>query len=337
MKTLTKTRKPKTPPGRFDSMPSIQRSPSTPRNTRLNTVEPTRMNITMVGELERGVHCLLEQLPGQAPVHDRERQGADRAHRAALGRRGKADQDRAEHHEDQHQRRHHRHHAADEQPPRLAVRTSFGSAGTLSGQTMPTMKIQRQNRPTQNEARDEGAGIHVADRLAHRVGQHHQHQRRRNDLGDGAGGGDDAGCHLRIVAVARHHRQRDQPHGDDRGRDRAGDRAEQRADEDDRIGEAAAHRAEQLAHRVEQVLGEPAALQDRAHEGEERDRQQQLVGGDAEDALGQRLQQHEVEIAELDGKEAEAQAHRRERERDRIADEQDDDQPREHQRRHQLE
>ena len=59
--------------------------------------------------------------------------------------------------------------------------------------------------------------------------------------------------------------------------------------------------------------------------------------GDAEDALGQRLQQHEVEIAELDGKEAEAQAHRRERERDRIADEQDDDQPREHQRRHQLE
>ena len=32
--------------------------------------------------------------------------------------------------------------------PRLAVRTSFGSGGTLSGQTMPTMKIQRQNRPT---------------------------------------------------------------------------------------------------------------------------------------------------------------------------------------------
>jgi hypothetical protein len=32
--------------------------------------------------------------------------------------------------------------------PRLAVRTSLGSGGTLSGQMMPTMKIQRQNRPT---------------------------------------------------------------------------------------------------------------------------------------------------------------------------------------------
>ena len=161
--------------------------------------------------------------------------------------------------------------------PRLAVRTSFGSAGTFSGQMMLTMKIQHAEQPDQNEARDERAGVHVADRAAHGVGEHDQHQRRRDDLGDGAGGGDDAGRDARVVAVARHHRQRDQPHGDDRGRDRAGDRAEQRADEDDRIGEAAAHRAEQLAHRVEQVLGQAAALEDRAHEGEERDRQQQLV------------------------------------------------------------
>ena len=51
MNTLTNTRKPKTPPGRFDSIPSIQRSPSTPRKVRLNTVEPTRMNITMVVSL----------------------------------------------------------------------------------------------------------------------------------------------------------------------------------------------------------------------------------------------------------------------------------------------
>src|SRR6185369_14862878 len=32
--------------------------------------------------------------------------------------------------------------------PRLAVRISFGSAGTLSGQMMLTMKIHRQNSPT---------------------------------------------------------------------------------------------------------------------------------------------------------------------------------------------
>jgi len=65
--------------------------------------------------------------------------------------------------------------------------------------------------------------------------------------------------------------------------------------------------------------------------------QQRVVGHDAENALGQRLQQHEVEIAQLDGEKPEAQAHRRERKRDRITDEQDNDEPREHQRRHQLE
>ncbi len=113
--------------------------------------------------------------------------------------------------------------------------------------------------------------------------------------------------------------------------------AEQRADQDHRIGEPAAHRPEQLAHGVEQVLGEAAAFEDRAHEGEERDRQQQLVGGDAEDALRQRLQQDEVEMPEIDREEAEAQADERQRERDRIADQQEDDEPREHQRGHHLE
>ena len=96
--------------------------------------------------------------------------------------------------------------------------------------------------------------------------------------------------------------------------------AEQRTDQDHRIGEPAAHRPEQLAHGVEQILGEAASLQDRAHEGEERDRQQQLVAGDAEDALRQRLQQDEVEMAEIDRQEAEAQTDGRQRERDRIAE-----------------
>ena len=65
-----------------------------------------------------------------------------------------------------------------------------------------------------------------------------------------------------VVAVAHHDRQRDHAHGDDRGRDRAGDRAEDRADEDHRIGEAARHRAEELAGAFEQVLGQAAALED---------------------------------------------------------------------------
>ena len=62
-----------------------------------------------------------------------------------------------------------------------------------------------------------------------------------------------------------------------RRRDHAGRRREQRADEDHRVGEAAADRAEQLADRVEQVLGHAAALEDQPHEREERHREQRVV------------------------------------------------------------
>ena len=57
---------------------------------------------------------------------------------------------------------------------------------------------------------------------------------------------------------------------------------ENRADEDHRIGQPAAHRAEQLSDRIEQILRETAALEDRAHKGEERDREQKVVRDDAE-------------------------------------------------------
>ncbi len=46
MIAFTTTRKPSAPPGTLVSSRSTHRSPSTPRNTRLKTVEPMRMNIT---------------------------------------------------------------------------------------------------------------------------------------------------------------------------------------------------------------------------------------------------------------------------------------------------
>ena len=136
-----------------------------------------------------------------------------------------------------------------------------------------------------------GAEIHAAHRPAELLGEHDEHQRGRDELRDGARRGDDAGGELHVVAVALHHRQRDHRHGDHRGRHRAGDRAEHRADQDDGIGEAAGDLAEELAGAFEQVLGEAAALEDRAHEGEEGDGEQELVGDDAEEAIGQRLQE----------------------------------------------
>jgi len=89
-----------------------------------------------------------------------------------------------------------------------------------------------------------------------------------------------------------------------------------------------------LAHGIEQILGKSAAFEDRPHECEEGDRQQQLVGGDAVNALRQRLQQYEIEMSEIDRKKAEAQPYERKRERDRVAEEEENDKPREHQRGH---
>ncbi|KMS30307.1 hypothetical protein FE79_14980, partial [Staphylococcus aureus] len=83
--------------------------------------------------------------------------------------------------------------------------------------------------------------------------------------------------------------------------------------------------------------GEPASFQDCAHEGEEGDREQQVVGEHAaEDAPRDRLQEVQVEEAQMDGEKAERQADGGERERHREADQHRQDQAAEHQRRHHL-
>ena len=189
-----------------------------------------------------------------------------------------------------------------------SVRASGGSAGTSCGRKMLTSADERAEQQHLEDRGADGAGIHVADRAP---------SWSASTISTSDGGMSwvivpEAAitpvAMPHVVAVAHHHRQRDQPHGDHRGRDRAGDGAEHGADQDHRVGEPAAHRAEQLADPFEQVLGEAAALEDRAHEGEERDGEQQVVGDDAEDALGQRLQQAGMKVAELDRDAAEGQA-----------------------------
>ncbi len=84
----------------------------------------------------------------------------------------------------------------------------------------------------------------------------------------------------------------------------------------------------------EQVLGQAAALEDRAHEREERDRQQELVRDDAVELVGQVAEEVRANETELDADEAEEQAGRGQRERRRIADQHEQDHAPEHQRRH---
>jgi len=185
----------------------------------------------------------------------------------------------------------------------------------------------------QHDAGDERAGVHVADRAAELVGHDDQHERRRDDLRERARRRDRPRREAPVVAVAQHDRQRDEAHRDHARRHDAGGRGEQRADEDHRVGEAAAHRTEHLADRVEQVLGHAAALEDQSHEREERHREQRVVRHHAPQALGQGAEQRRMQQAELDADQAEHDAVRGERERHRVAQEQEDDERREHQRR----
>jgi hypothetical protein len=185
----------------------------------------------------------------------------------------------------------------------------------------------------QDQTRDKGAGVHVADRTTQLVGHDDQHQRGRDDLGEGAGGCNDAGSEPAVVAVAEHDRQRDQAHRDHRGGHHAGGGGQQGADEDHRVGETAADRAKQLADRVEQVFGHAGALKNEAHEGEEGNGEQGVVAHDAEDAVRQGLQEGRVEEAHADAEDGEHEAVGGQREGNGVAGEEKDDEGAEHDRR----
>jgi hypothetical protein len=136
------------------------------------------------------------------------------------------------------------------------------------------------------------------------------------------------------VAVFDHRLHRDHAHGNDRGGDGTGDGAQDGAHENHRVGQAAADRPKQLSDGVEQVLGKPAALQDRTHEGEEWDRQQEIVGDNPEQLIGEVAEKAWIDEPKFDPDEAEEQAGGGEREGRRIADQHEQHHAPEHQGRH---
>jgi hypothetical protein len=156
---------------------------------------------------------------------------------------------------------------------------------------MATRRRMQQVQAHQQQARDQRAGVHVADRAAELVGQHDQHQRGRDGLRQRARGGDGAGGDGAVVAVAQHDGQRDQAHRDHRRGHHAGGGRQQRA----RPGSPRAPGRRAPGRRPGPRF--PAgprpcrALEDDAHEGEERDRQQRVVLHDAEHAQRQGLEQ----------------------------------------------
>jgi hypothetical protein len=138
----------------------------------------------------------------------------------------------------------------------FAVDTGFGRQrryplGLDDGHHGDEGQVQRHEQ----QPRQQRAGVHVAHRAAELVGQHDEHQRRRDRLRQRAAGRDGAGGNGAVVAIAQHDGQRDQAHRDYRCGDDASGRGEQRADQDHRDRKAAAHRAEDLAHSFEQGFG----------------------------------------------------------------------------------
>jgi hypothetical protein len=288
------------------------------------------------GQFERCIHAAPEQLPGQPSAHGGQADRTQCAHRARFGRCRQSQEDGSQHQEDQGQRRDHADENASPQWPATRHPLGFRDRRHLLG------PHQRQERDVDDEEQDlhhrrpERADVHVAHRPAELIGKDDENQRRRYQLGDRAGSCDDAGGQARAVAEAQHDRQRDDPHGDDRGGNRPGDCTEDGADEDHRMGQPACDAAEQLAHPLEQVFGQPATIQHGPHESEERNGQQQFIGQDAEDSQRQGVHELRREHPEEHRGDAEEEAEGAKREGHRIPQQEDQDHAGEHRRRHPL-
>ena len=176
-------------------------------------------------------------------------------------------------------------------------------------------QVDQVQRGQQHRGHDRG-GEQLAHRLAHDVGQQDDQEARRNDLPERARGADRAARQRRVIAAREQFRQRDQPDGHHGRPDDAGRGPHEHPDDDDGDRHPAGPVAGQMPHHVDRALGDARLLQQHAHEDEQRDRQQRVVGDHAEDAGRQQVEDH---VAQAD--QAEDDAGRGNREGDRHAGE----------------
>src|SRR6185312_15822907 len=286
------------------------------------------------GQAHGGDHAVPQHRPVQPAVERRKDQRADHAHGTGLGRRHEAKEDGAEDDEDQGEGRHHPEDELANQRPAADGASLRGQGGKLPG---PDNREHQDPGGEQQDLHDRGTGgadIHGAGGLTELRGENNEHQRRRDQLRDGAGSGDDAGGVPDIVAVAHHDGQRDQAHRDDRSGNRAGDGTHDGTDEDHGVAQAAAHPPEELAEAFEQVFRQTALFEDDAHQREERHSQQKVVREHAIELVSEIAQKLGLDQVELQRGDAEEQPDGAQREGRRIADQHEHDEPAEHQRRH---
>ena len=133
--------------------------------------------------------------------------GADGAHRTTFGRCGQAHQQGAEHQENQHGSR-------DDAPKALLPQRPPAQRQLVDRDGRHPVRLDHTDREGEQAEKahlhqrgSPGTEVHVADRTAELIGQHHQHQGRRHQLGDGARCRQHAGGVTHVVFVAHHYRQ----------------------------------------------------------------------------------------------------------------------------------
>src|SRR3990167_7282637 len=179
-----------------------------------------------------------------------QRHGAERPEGGRFGGGGVTGEDRTEY-------------RADQQQCRQLLRLEDRHADDVEDIQADQQQAGQQRADEQVADRDgfRREDTHLQLRLlvgaGHHVTEQDQHDRRRNDLPQGAGGGQGAGGDGRIVTAPQHGRQGQQAHGHHRGADDAGTGGEQRTDHAYGNRQAAAQGAEQPRHGFQQVFGDP--------------------------------------------------------------------------------
>ena len=186
----------------------------------------------------------------------------------------------------------------------------------------------------QEEAREHRRRVQLDDRLPGNSRVDDDHHRWRDQDAERAAGRDDAGGELDVVAGAQHRVEGDDAHQHDDGADQAARDSPERADDQGRHRERSRHAAECKLDRIEHLVDQRATLHHVAHQHEQRDRDQDVVGHRAIGALNHQVEDAVLRpvvrrIVERDEAEEHSEAHQREGRGKTHHD--DDDDERQHQ------
>ena len=323
----------------MNEVPGINASPTssvtnnTTVTTRRSTVRCGPSAYDQIDQEHRRQHAVnphqqdVAALRVVGSISDGKQKRAERPHGGRLGWRREPENDRSKRRADEPgercERRHERpHHIV----PIGTLRSSADSFGASFGLSSVMMIDVEHVEPGQHDAGEESAGVELHHRYAGGGAVEDEHDARRNENTEAAAGADHAGSDLDVVARAQHGRKCQQPHQRDAGADNAGRGGKDRAGRERGQRERARHRAGGELQGAEQPVEDVGALDDVAHEDEQRDRDQHVVRHHRVGALDEQIE-NVVAHREV----AEEHAERHQRERDRKTEHDEDDEQGEHQ------